>query len=98
MHDQLDAQPQPSTTVGADRDLQRASLRDLVTLLTECARSEADIDRARAEAKDAEAKRVAAETGDVPRKYAARRGEVGQKADARRAEILAKHKAELDAI
>src|SRR3954451_22774557 len=98
MHDKLDAQPQPSTTATADRDLQRASLRDLVTLLTECARAEADIDGRRAEAADEESKRIAQETADVPRRYAARREDLAQKAEARRSEILQKHAGEIDAV
>src|SRR3982750_2030462 len=98
MHDQLDAQPQPSTTAIADRDLQRASLRDLVTLLTECARSEADIDGRRTEASDEESKRIAQETADVPRRYAARREDLTQKTEARRAEIFQKHAGEIDTV
>ncbi|MDB5293395.1 MAG: hypothetical protein JWL69_4636, partial [Phycisphaerales bacterium] len=93
--------PQPSAPPPApvtDRDIQRATLRDLVALATECAATESEIERRyRAEVED-EKKKFQRLNWDIDNKIGVARDAVRQAREQAVAGVVAKFQADSDLL
>jgi DNA segregation ATPase FtsK/SpoIIIE, S-DNA-T family len=93
--------PQPSAPPAApvtDRDIQRATLRDLVALATECAATESEIERRyRAEVED-EKKKFQRLNWDIDNKIGVARDAVRQAREQAVADVVAKFQADSDLL